>query len=623
MLRVFRAIFQFELKRFTIKRNKIIFLFFFLLCLYLISDGIAEYRAVGRNKKKFQELEQLKTTQLVNYTQYGAIGFRVLFVPAPTVILFYNSCSFTELTANIDTSERMRIYNPYKGKALFSEKLGSFTDLAGIFALVGCLLAMVYGFNTFINDDYLAFLCDYHPYKSVFQAVIMARLILLIALFLSLTGFSTVWSYINGMPVANVYFLGYVFVLLLLVTFFFLLGAVVGTAKNKSTRFIVFTALYFIFVFLLPWTTNKIISKMANNLTPIYQLEKEKLGTILKFEKYALEHQGRYEEWKGKTQSARDMIEDFWNGDFRRMQAVEAAMRKEIQEYIKKYQYCSLIFPTTFYLSVSNEISSRGYNGFMAYYDYIQAISERFMRFYIDKKFYSNHSTIEPFVKKDENIFFSSSSLPSNFLLGVFLTTFYIVSLVITLYLKLRKKFTALVTRRIQIEFPKDRNILFVLCRDKELKKGVFNYYRTGGHASCLGKINTNDFQFNVGAEEILNHFCKISGCNKEKVSRNLELLRVQSVGPESPGHETILKLYAAVKAASDSAHIVVDEFVKGESRRFEIDVFRLASNLDEEGKKLVFLSTEMYYPSESLNERISIENVSLFPVHLDRITLR
>jgi hypothetical protein len=623
MLRVFRSIFQFEFKKFTGRRNIIIFLFLFLLCSYLISEGIVEYKAAVQNKKKFQELERLKITQFINYTQYGAIGFRVLFIPSPLAALFYNSCSFTELTANIDTSERMKIYNPYKGKTLFSEKLGSFTDPAGILILVGCLLAMAYGFNTFLDEDYVKFLCDYIDHKGIFRAVLLARLILLNAFFLLLSGFSVFCTYIGGIKIVNVFFIGYVFVLQLLVTFFFLSGAAVGTLKNKSTRFLVFTAVYFVFVFLFPWTTNKIISKKANNLTSIYQLEKEKLGTILKFEKYAIEHQGRYEEWKGKTESGRDMIEGFWNGDFRRMQEAEAVMRKEIKEYISKYQWYSVIFPTTFYLSVGNEVSSRGYNGFMAYYDYVQDVSERFMRFYIDKKFYSNHSEIEPFIKGDENIFCSTSSLPGNFWPGILVTFGYINLLIASLYVRHRKKFVVRKVRKPDIEFPKDRNILFVLCRDAALKDDVFHYYHTREDASCLKKIDTNDFQFSVGLEETLNHFNKISGIDKQKAARNLELMGIQDPGAESPGHEVILKLYAAVKTAADSEYIVVDDFVKGESRRFELDFFRLVDSLDAAGKKLVFLSTEMYYPAESLNEKISVENFSVFTVHLDNITLR
>jgi hypothetical protein len=272
---------------------------------------------------------------------------------------------------------------------------------------------------------------------------------------------------------------------------------------------------------------------------------------------------------------------------------------------------------------VGNEVSSRGYNGFMAYYDYIQAVSERFMRFYIDKKFYSNHAEIESFIKGEENVFYSEGSLPANFWTGIFVTFIYINLLIIALYVKHKKKYAFRKAGKPHIEFGGVRNILFVLCGDTALKDDVFQYYRARGDASCLSKINTNDFQFNVGVKETLNHLREISGVDKQKASGNLELLGIQNPGPESPGHDDILKLYTAVKTAADHEYIVMDDFLKGESRRFEVDFFRLIAALDAAGKKLVFLSTEMYYPAESLNEKISVEKFGVFPVCLDKITLR
>jgi hypothetical protein len=48
------------------------------------------------------------------------------------------------------------------------------------------------------------------------------------------------------------------------------------------------------------------------------------------------------------------------------------------------------------------------------------------VRFYFDKKYYSNYSGIESFVKDDENVFYAPSRLPEYVLQGVVLILFYI-----------------------------------------------------------------------------------------------------------------------------------------------------------------------------------------------------
>ncbi len=604
MFKLPKSIFIFEFKRFTCKSNIIIFLLFFMVCLYLVIEGVAEFQDKVQNKEKFKEIERLKIPQFINYTQYGTFGFRILFLPSPLTVLFYNSCAFSELTASVDTSERMKIYNPFKGKTLFSEKSGSFTDFAGIVILLAGFMVLLYGFDTFIHEDYLKFLSSISGHKKIFWFVLISRVILLNLFFLLLIGFSTVWVLINGINIFNVFFLWFVFVLLLVITFFFMSGVIIGTLKRKTVMFIVLAAFYSAFVFIFPFTINKIISKKAANITDIYQLEMEKLETIIKFEKRAIASEGKYEKWKGKTQSGRELVESFWNGEFKKMQEIETSMRKEMQEYIQKFQWYSLIFPTTFYQSVCNEVSSRGYNSFIDYYGYIQSIGGQFMRYYIDKKFYSNDDKIESFVKGDENIFHSKSSLPKTFLPGVMLNLFYIFLLCGFSYHRFKKKLIrdAGTIRRLEIDI-KPGKLNYLLTRDEGLKNQVFNYFTGKGQKFIEVKIDgqepeRRDFVYLPDTQKLPNDIS-----NKALYT----LLFKQKFKVRYKKWE-ILVDYAFEKAPNKI--IILDDFFKN-LRKNEIE--EIKREIESKGLVSLYISGD-YYQALAIADKVffSLEDISV-----------
>ena len=94
--------------------------------------------------------------------------------------------------------------------------------------------------------------------------------------------------------------------------------------------------------------------------------------------------------------------------------------------------------------------------------------------------------------------------------------------------------------------------------------------------------------------------------------------------GIKTLSDEIILKIYAAVKAAGDFESIIIDDFLKRESREFERDFMRLLSRLEKAGKRVVYLSCEMYNTADSLNGKIIIDTFKVLSLPpLNKITLR
>lgn len=114
-------------------------------------------------------------------------------------------------------------------------------------------------------------------------------------------------------------------------------------------------------------------------------------------------------------------------------------MARETSTNIQFFYKLSLVFPTTFYHSTANEISSKGYKNFLEFFSYILNLKEKFGRFIIDKRYYSEDSKVISFVKADENMFYAQSRLPNYFWLGVALIFLYSIGLVFLSYFLFKK----------------------------------------------------------------------------------------------------------------------------------------------------------------------------------------
>lgn len=443
------AILLLEIKRQFNKKTIGLFIVVVLLALYFVQIGTGNYENAIENIDTFRTFEKVKIQQYVNYNQYGTYGFRVLFVPSPLSIFFINSSTISQLTSNVDAGERLNLYNSFKGRTLFAEKSGGYKDFSGIMLLLGSLLVIYLGYESMIYKDYSRFMTGFTGHGRFFACILCSRLVLFSFLVLLSGGLALILLEINGIrlsPTELLNFTIYLGILELTMIFFFSLGTIAGSLKSRFAGFVMVIASWFVFVFLAPGIVSAITAGKADNIISNYRLELEKLKNLMDFEQRAIKEVGFTSE--ENIDAVRLLIESYWTNEFKKIQAFEKRLERDMQENIRLFESLSFILPSTFYMSSSNEISSKGYANFIRFFSYIQELKGKFVRFYLDKRYYLTPAeagppspviNIEPFTKSRENLFYAESRLPGDLVPGTLLVMLYITGLLAASYIRFKK----------------------------------------------------------------------------------------------------------------------------------------------------------------------------------------
>ncbi len=587
------GILYFEAGRLFNRRNIIITTGILILAAFFCRDGIADYKRTLANKKPFQEIERDKISPPGHYPLYGPREVRRLFIPTAMSVYFNDLAVFQEITARVDTTEKLN-------KELFANP-GGYMDFSGIMYMIGSFLGLLYGFDGTRNRDYSRMLSDLSGSRKMAPAVTLARVILLNLVFWLVSGLALLWVLIHGLQTANIFFLVYVPELTLLITFFIMTGAVLGTLKNKTTPLIALPLVYFLSIFFIPWLLQKAVYMEAkNSLQPLYDFENETLKPGLILEKQVNKNfEGR--ENKNKVPGDIDaMIELNMKSIDKKTQDLESQQVEKISKRVRTYQIISAFWPTTFYLSSSKELSSKGFLDFVDFY--------RFAR--------------KSFIKGNGNFFYGQSRLPAWFFGGLGLTGIYILALWFILYRRTAGKGRVMPVKTPQIDFNRG-NTLFALCKDNRVKDEIFRYFQGQPRTVCIDKIPVN-FQFEVGAGVVLDFLCRLAEAPKEKVLSYLKILGIEDLSTLKLEETEILKFYLAVKIAkNEPQYIVFKDFFAQESRELEEAVFKLLTLLEIPGLKILYLSCKMYSPKTSLDDDIKVETFCIFPLPFDKVTLR
>jgi hypothetical protein len=628
---MFAPVLAYEAKNLFIRRNIVILIAFFILLAAFSCEGTNDYKTILRSQKPFQETEKNKVSLFIHYTLYGIRGVRLMCVPCPLSVIFNDLAVYSDMMANVDTGEGLNIYNSLKGKELFSDS-GGFMDFSGIMLLVGSFLALTYGYDSTRNREYLKLLADISGSKHVIFLILLARVILLSLVFLVLACLSLLWLLLNGINVVNPFFLWFVLGLILAAIFFSLLGAVVGSLKSKAAQLITLPVVYFAFLMLVPWLVQKAVyTEATKSLKSVHDIEYDMLKVMMKLEKRLYDRFGVWKSGKGEaSEDIKSAIQSGLQNEYKKLQEHENKRLADISRQVNMYQTTAALFPTTFYLSVNKELSSKGFRNFIDFYKYAYEMKYRFIKFYIEKKFHNPvpKEGLEPFIKGKENLFHARSQLPESFGLGLGLSFLYIAGLLAALY-RIQVKEPKKEIKQPQINFKKGENALLVLCQDDKVKSDIFRFYQARENTSCIDKITVGlDFRYiSMETPFVVQYFCRLAGVDREKVNEYLSLLKLKSAGKDlgrsNRFYDDILKIYAAVKIAADREYVVLNDFFKMESRQLEEAFFKLLEALKASGKKILYLSCEMPYPKASLAEKINIRNFATFPLQFDMVTLR
>jgi ABC-type Na+ transport system ATPase subunit NatA len=421
------SIFVIEFKRFFRLFNILILIAILAVCVFFNLNGIHEYKNVLNEKEEFKKLESLIFKNTDNYTYYSLIGHRVFFVPAASSIFFSNPGAMSEISAHFNSLETLAIYNNCKGKSLFTGSSWRQLRFSYIVFFLGTLLSMFIGHECIRDREYLKSRASTIPYWQAFFYVVIVRFLFIAAVFLLLMGCMILLVLGHNIQLtAHDYtvIVGYVLETLVTLLVFFLIGVVSGIVVPGKWAGAALNMFTWLVIFLI---INNTISSIAvgdiDKIPANYDTFNQKLKMLDDYEEYAKKKYGRRKDASAETR--RKAAEDYWENFYDNIEAIDIAVKNTISSIIKKYRDMSIIFPTTNYLMVSDEASSRGYENFIAFFDYLVQLRRQFSRFWLDRVYYHDPKEMVNFIKRDENIFKAKSRLPLNYWSGIRVTLLY------------------------------------------------------------------------------------------------------------------------------------------------------------------------------------------------------
>lgn len=440
MIKAFFSVFRFQGN--LLLNFKIVITLFILLVLTLgfVQNGISDCKETLEGKGLFQDFEKKKVEQFFNYRVYGLRGFRILFLPDPISIFFINSVAISDMKAFADSSEQLNIYKSLNNKTVFELRKNWFTDYSGIFLLIGTLLCLFYGFQSLKHLEFLRFLASITSPKKLFWNIFFARGLLIFLILLVFMGCSILLAGLNGFTIPiDKYVLSFLLICFGMLMLTFSVGFFCGTIKSKLPGILCALLIWAVFIFFIPTLQNIITAGNANSMTPVYQLEMEKLTIFMNWEKMMLEKEGIVKLGEKASKSFKNRMLEFKQNELKKLQKMEEEQIAQLDSNKQVYQLISIFFPTTFYQSVNNEISSRGFNNLVDFCKFALKQKLEFIGLIIEKEYFSNYSKVEQFNAGNGNIYKANPSLPEYFLLGIIFNLLWIAALLVPSYFRFKK----------------------------------------------------------------------------------------------------------------------------------------------------------------------------------------
>jgi hypothetical protein len=422
----FFAFLALESNRFLYKWNLFAWLIILVFLFFPVNDGANEIISLPKKQQKFKEIQKKYFQKTQTYEIYSVFGIKLLFIPAAAGIFSGCNAVPTDLTLKFDSIVMLQIFNNYKGKSLVSRMFQGRRGFSGVLLNLVTILALWYGFTAMHTREYLKFISQIRSKKRIFWSVVVSRFMLFSAAFLIINGILYAFVRARGIAFTGADHAGLLWQLLtalVILAVFFTLGFIIGTWKSSILSYILMFITWFGLIFVIPVTLGVLAEEIFPDSTKDYQTELENFETVVDFEERAIVENDEFD--RKNMEGARIIIEDYWEIDYKKIQAREGKLKFELASNIDTLSKLSLFFPTTFYMNTSNEVSSRGYLNYLDFYSYGQEMKGKFVRFYIDRTYYNDPKKLVPFITGDEDIFIGRSRLPRYFSLGFLLHMFY------------------------------------------------------------------------------------------------------------------------------------------------------------------------------------------------------
>lgn len=421
---------EFEVKKVSGWGYMAVVLIFLLASGYFLQFGIIQYKHILEEKNNFQKFERDKYKYYIYPSRHGNYGIRLLYIPSPLMAFFDNGPVPVYMTTVIDGSERMKIYQPLKGQSAFSRVTSAFMTFAGFILLFGSGLILFYGFSGSKDHEWLKFLMELAANrKRLFLYQLISKTVLLLLFCLAMAALSIILFTINGVAVNIGWVLIFTLGIFMMLFCFLFMGLIAGTLKSRSWGWAYMGITWFVLAFVIPVLIYHFTYSRATSIKSTYKMEIVKLDLFQKYESEGLEKGGKFDQSKRGSEQEKGMFLYFWNGGFKRIMRLEKEMLDEMKDRISFYQSIAGLFPTTFFLSVSNEMSSRGFANLSAFNEYSSEMKKSYIWYLAQNYIFSDIMEFPPFIKGDENIYQGQIRLPGNYGFGMAVSLIWLIVL--------------------------------------------------------------------------------------------------------------------------------------------------------------------------------------------------
>lgn len=598
---------RYELKRLFFTKESLSFLTCILILSFILTNfGIKEYKGLKNKKELFGDYEKSRVSRYITYDQYGGFGFRVMYEPSPLIVFFFNSYLFYDLESNIDTTEILRIYTLKKGQSLF--KKGKFIDFSGILFFCGSIYMMFSGLSVYKNSFYAKFISNkkYAMALSLITRLLIADLFFIVIIFLNFY-----FAVISGISFSSneidIFKLFAIYILFFLNLFYFI-GFIISSLFQSHRNFITIIVWIF-FIFVVPEISNMNLVDKINDIPTNESLNIEKISVLMNVERNARNELLNLKKEKKYTKEKQyELVVKFLNDGYIENKEKECRFNAKVSDVIKSHENQSSYIPVNFYKLMSSEISSKGYYGYQEFVEFNVNTKDEFFNFYVKKRYKSNDQSIESFVKKDENIFKAESQLPENYTTALLLTLAYTILLFLIsffiLHFRLKKQPEISPDKIPDMEFKKGRSYFIYRKKSKD-KNNLFQYYAAKKNTVVLDKISPQDIDTGIKPVDMFTFYCKILGTDINYAIESLKILGIENIyllkrkdlkeNQEEEKKGILKKIYMAASLNQNCETIVVNDFVKGESRTFEKQFINLLLKMESQNKTILYLGTEPY----------------------------
>jgi ABC-type multidrug transport system permease subunit len=252
----FKSLFILELKNICRRRNLFLLGVCCLLLVVVVQDGIRHYHDVEEEVSKFMETLNERVEGDLNGIICWEKGFRLpqVYPPDPLGILFNSQDDNFGIRLNVDGSESDQFRHP-------SSDWGSngYVSYPGILLMIGCLLALSYGFRAFRSSEYLKLLSSVMGPGRMFFSLLVSRIFLFNGAALLASFLPVVLAKIQGVDLLVGDLFGFLMVMMLCFTFFVVIGAMIANTKGDYSRMIWLFSVYIVSVFIIPMLLDVIL----------------------------------------------------------------------------------------------------------------------------------------------------------------------------------------------------------------------------------------------------------------------------------------------------------------------------------------------------------------------------